>query len=54
MGLGRSVVAGVSREMFGSATLPLYRCNWDRTPSRRLALSLGFREVLSLAAVRFE
>jgi len=53
-GLGRSVVAGISREILSRGHLPLYRCNWDRAPSRRLALSLGFREVLSLAAVRFD
>jgi len=53
-GLGRSVVTGISREILSRGHLPLYRCNWDRIPSRRLALSVGFREVLSLAAVRFE
>lgn len=52
-GIGRAVVARLCREDFRRHRLPLYRCNWDRTASRRLALSLGFAEVLSLAAVRF-
>ncbi|MCB2224841.1 MAG: hypothetical protein KQH83_11795 [Actinobacteria bacterium] len=52
-GVGGAAVAAVCREDFRLGRLPLYRCNWDNAPSRALALSLGFVEVLSLAAVRF-
>lgn len=54
LGIGAAAVARVCDEDFALGRMPLYRCNWDREASRRLALSLGFIEVLSLAAIRFD
>jgi hypothetical protein len=53
IGWGSAAVAALCRLTFEQGRLPLYRCNWDRAGSRRLALALGFVEVASLAAVRF-
>jgi GNAT superfamily N-acetyltransferase len=52
-GHGRAAVAALCRWDFENGRLPLYRCTWDRAASRRLALSVGFRQVSNLAAVRF-
>lgn len=53
-GIGAAAVGCLCEEDIALGRLPLYRCNWDREASHRLALSLGFVEVLSLAAIRFE
>jgi hypothetical protein len=52
-GLGSAAVGRLNTALFDQGSLPLYRCNFDRLASRGLALSLGFREVSALAAVRF-
>jgi GNAT superfamily N-acetyltransferase len=54
LGLGAGLVARLCGRQSGTRWLPLYRCNFDRAASRRLALSIGFQEVSSLEAVRFE
>jgi hypothetical protein len=52
-GWGSAAVSTLCRHVFDRGRFPLYRCNWDNTESRLLALSLGFVEVASLAAIRF-
>jgi hypothetical protein len=53
-GWGRAVVSTLCRDLLERGRLPLYRCNWGREPSRRLALAVGFRQNTSLAALRFD
>lgn len=50
-GLGGAVVAAFCIESFDQFRLPLYRCNWSRTASKALAVSLGFELVGQLTAV---
>jgi RimJ/RimL family protein N-acetyltransferase len=52
MGWGRAAVSILCGHIFDRARLPLYRCSQDNTGSRRLALSLGFEQVVALAAIR--
>jgi hypothetical protein len=49
---GSAAVSTLCQHIFDLGRLPLYRCTWENTGSRRLALSIGFREVTSLAAMR--
>lgn len=51
-GWGRAAVSVLCDEIFDRGRFPLYRCAQENTRSRRLALSLGFKEVVSLAAMR--
>jgi len=51
-GWGKAAVSLLCNRIFERRRLPLYRCAQENTGSRHLALSLGFREVVSLAAMR--
>jgi ribosomal protein S18 acetylase RimI-like enzyme len=51
-GWGSAAVSVLCADIFERGRLPLYRCTWDNTGSRRLALSLGFVETVTLAAMR--
>lgn len=53
-GWGRAAVSILAHQVLAEGRFPLYRCNWDREPSHRLALSLGFRQATELAAAHFE
>jgi hypothetical protein len=53
-GWGRAAVAALCRATLRGDRFPLYRANWDREASTCLAKSVGFRQVGSVAAVRFE
>ena len=50
-GWGQAVVAGLCRRSLAADRHPLYRNNWDRSASKALALSLGFRLVAQLTAI---
>lgn len=51
-GWGRAVVSFLCDEIFDRGRFPLYRCAQENMHSRRLAVALGFKEVVSLAAMR--
>ncbi len=50
-GWGAAVVSDFCEASFARGRLPLYRCNWSRTASKALALSLGFEANMRLSAV---
>jgi GNAT superfamily N-acetyltransferase len=50
-GWGSAAVSTLCEQIFDRGRLPLYRCNWENSGSRRLALSLGFVETVTLAAM---
>jgi len=50
-GVARALVGTLANDIFDDGAYPLYRCNWSNEASRRVALSLGFNEVLSLIAL---
>ncbi len=51
-GAGRGLVTGLIGVLDEAGMRPLYRCNWTRPISRKLALGLGFDQVLELIAFR--
>jgi len=51
---GSAAVTALCQHIFDRGRLPLYRCSWDNMGSRRLALSLGFVETVTLAAMRVQ
>lgn len=50
-GWGAAVVSALCQASFAAGRLPLYRCNWSRTASKALAMSLGFTLVAQVSAV---
>ncbi len=51
-GAGKALTTGLLSMLDDAGVKPLYRCNWTRPVSRKLALSLGFEQVLELIAFR--
>ena len=50
-GWGGAIVSAFCEASFDRGRLPLYRCNWSRTASKALALSLGFDANMRLSAI---
>lgn len=50
-GWGGAIVSAFCDASFARGRLPLYRCNWTRTASKALALSLGFELNMRVSAI---